>query len=121
MSKPAILFTCTNLPGQKTHSPEAVEECTRLVQLLAPLDAGEDYALLQARRGSRLYFTDIAKQKRRKKTVEVVHIMGDLPTEDGLLLRSRGEAEYLTPDKVADTLSNFPNLFINQLNDFLYM
>ncbi|MEO0468444.1 MAG: tetratricopeptide repeat protein [Bacteroidota bacterium] len=110
MSKSAILFTCTNLPGQKTHSPEAIEECTRLVELLAPLDAGEDFKLLEARRGSRLYFTDIAKQKRRKKTVEMVHIMGDLPTEEGLLLRSRGEVETLSPEKLAETLNNFPNL-----------
>lgn len=107
---PIILLACTNQAEDGKHAKEAVMEIESISKLLHPLVKQESGYVLQARYGSRRYFTDVLTQKKYKQNVTLIHLMGDEGEEDLLRFRSRSGESQLTATELAEALSSFPAL-----------
>jgi tetratricopeptide (TPR) repeat protein len=107
---PTILLACTNRAEDGKHAAEAVQEMESLAELLHPIEVYNEGMVLQARYGSRRYFTDVLTQKKYKKAVSIVHIMGDDKEEEVLRFRSRSGESQLSAAQLGEALTTFPDL-----------
>ncbi|MEM6348080.1 MAG: tetratricopeptide repeat protein [Bacteroidota bacterium] len=107
---PSFLLACTNQASDGKHANEAVTESEKIAALLLPFEKNKGGNIVEARYGSRRYFTDVITQKKHKNSVELVHILSGNEEEPNLRFRTRSGESTLSAVELAKSLRSFPNL-----------
>ncbi|MFK7923327.1 MAG: hypothetical protein AB8H47_15290, partial [Bacteroidia bacterium] len=107
---PSFLLACTNQASDGKHANEAVTESEKIVSILRPYENNKGGNIVEARYGSRRYFTDVITQKKHKHSVELVHILSGGEEEKELRFRTRSGESILSAVELSKSLRSFPNL-----------